>query len=236
MEGKREESLPESPRGSNALCVQGRRWVWGPRRLTSSRATNDTGNGERVMVSTWDAGKAAWTRGALTLCDSDLGQEARREVVMQKCASEKAKPQPELLDTRVRPEEWAEALELQLRRWGPAPPAREPRTLPNAQGTRHSPSRARRPRPRPGRRPRFPGLAPAPSRPRPTCRAPRPSFPPSLPRSPARRSAQRRLLPRLHCRRRRRRARRGRSGSRARVRWGPLGAGLQRGLDGAAGP
>lgn len=73
---------------------------------------------------------------------------------MQKCPSEKAKPQPELLDTRVRPVEWAEALELQLRRWGLAPPAREPRTLPNAQGTRHSPSRARRPRPRPGRRPR----------------------------------------------------------------------------------
>lgn len=87
-------------------------------------------------------------------CDLDLGREARREVVMQKYPSEKAKPQPELLDTRVRPEEWAEALKLQLRRWGPEPPAREAWTLPNSRGTRHSPSRARHPPLRPGRRPR----------------------------------------------------------------------------------
>lgn len=53
---------------------------------------------------------------------------------------------------------------------------------------------------------------------RPPHRAPRPSFPPSPPRSPARGAAQRRLLPWLHCRRRsrrrrRRRARRGCAGS-----------------------
>lgn len=102
------------------------------------------------------------------------------------------KPKPELLDTRVRVEGWAEALELQLRRSGAAPPKWASRMLLNSHWSRPAlapPWSTTRAPPHcgSGTRPSAPAASRALSRVR--SRRPRPSFAPSPPRSLARRAA-----------------------------------------------
>lgn len=145
-------------------------------------------------------------------------------------------------------EEWAEALELQVRSSGMG--ALDASELPEGPlFTVTAQTSSAPPCPTPGVPSHSsPRTLPVSSGPSGRCRDPPPSAglprpvpllpaqPSSLPRSRLS-AAPSRLLPRLHCRRlRRRRVRQGRAGSRSPGTRAPLGAGLPHGPDGAAGP
>lgn len=93
-------------------------------------------------------------------CDSNMGQEARREVVRQKYPSEKAKPQPELLDTRVRPRGVGGGPGTPAKEVGPCAAGKGVPDAPELPGGPPSTIPSRHPRPRPGRRPCTSALPP----------------------------------------------------------------------------